>query len=140
MSKGRRREKQAADIYERAGFDTYRPPRARGGPTDVFGLFDLLAIGPRGLDMVQVKSNRAAGIEAFCEDTLPFQTTRGLCPLMMVCYDGQGGHDPTPPCWRVVIPSDDDAHVTVVDERDDDTDGDGAGVVEWLTDPREDAV
>ena len=113
MTKGRRRERECARIYEDAGYQTYRPPRARGGPTDVFGLFDLLAFDPgNGLRLVQVKSNGARGIEAFCEATYPFKRTPGLAPEMAVCYDREG--------WRLVVPSDRDSHVTIADEREQD--------------------
>ena len=133
MSKGKRAEREAARLYEDAGFETYRPPRARGGPTDVFGHFDLLAFdASEGLQLVQVKCNEARGIEAFCADTLPFNTTGGLCPVMLVRHDGQGGHDPTPPRWRVVIPGGEDSHYSVVDERETGTPADGDGVRDWL--------
>lgn len=133
MTKGKRRERQAAELFERAGFETYRPPRARGGPTDVFGLFDLLAFEPgAGLQLVQVKANAARGIEAFCKDTLAFNTTRGLCPVMVVCYDGHGGPHPTPPRWRYILPTDEDAWVDALDEREDDTPADGKGLQAYL--------
>lgn len=135
--KGDRRERQAEKIYREAGFLTWRPARSRAGKNDIFGLYDMVALGPRGLDLVQIKANGARGIEDFRRNTYPFQTTRGICPVMMVCYDGQGGHDPTPPRWRVVIPSGEESHVDVVDERDDGVPDDGEGVLEWLETPRE---
>lgn len=101
-------------IYENAGYRTYRPETARYGDNDVFGLFDLLALTDGGLDMVQVKATDthrgATGIEAFCRDTIDFQSTRGLCPVYMVCYDREG--------WRFILPSDKDSWVDVVDERE----------------------
>jgi len=47
MSKGARRERQAVDLYQRAGMGTYRPATVKFGENDVFGLFDLLAFSPR---------------------------------------------------------------------------------------------
>lgn len=135
--KGDRREREAEEIYQEAGFLTWRPARSRAGKNDIFGLYDMVALGPRGLDLVQIRSNRASGIEDFCRNTLPFQTSPGICPTMMVCYDGQGGHDPTPTRWRVIIPSGEESRVDVVDERDDGVRMGGDGVLEWLESPRE---
>jgi len=160
MTKGKRAEREAARLYEDAGFETYRPPRARGGPTDVFGHFDLLAFTGGGLrlvrvtrnesehhpdhplqisvslQLVQVKCNVARGIEEFCADTFPFSATGGLCPTMLVRHDGQGGHDPTPPRWRVLVPAGENSHYTVVDERETGTSADGDGVRDWLREER----
>lgn len=122
--KGNRRERKAADLYEAAGYQVERATAGGFQSPDFFDLFDLLAFNPgEGLDLVQVKSNRAEGIEQWCADTLPFQTTRGLCPLMLVCYDYEG--------WRVIIPSDEDAYVDAVDERELDCRM-GEGVTEYL--------
>jgi hypothetical protein len=99
MGKGQRNEKRVAEIYEDAGYTTYRPETTQYGENDVFGLFDILALEPgHGMRMVQVKSNAARGIEQWCEDTLPFQRTKGLSPEFVVVYEGQGGTNPTP--WR----------------------------------------
>jgi len=133
MTKGQNAEREAARLYEDAGFETYRPPRARGGPTDVFGLFDVLAFDEGdGLQCVQVKCNKARGIVKFCRETLPFNSTSGLCPVMLVRHDGHGGPHPTPVRWRVLMPAGEETHYVIVDEREDDTPAEGEGVLEWL--------
>lgn len=133
MGKGQRNEKRVAEIYEDAGYLTYRPETTQYGENDVFGLFDMLALEPgHGLRMVQVKSNAANGINQWCEDVHPFRITQGLSPEFVVVYDGIGGHDPTPWRCRLIVPMDGDDHMTLVDEREDDREPNGEGVREFL--------
>lgn len=131
MSKGKRRsdgretEKDAIELYERAGFeDVYLPPLAKFRNQDVFELFDVLAFHPdRGLYADQIKTNRVDGITAWFERATRFE--KALCDLsvgFMVKVEDSG--------WRRAEP-DEDGYTWVCDERD----GDGAmgdGVVEYL--------
>lgn len=118
MSKGKRRERQARDIYEAAGYETFAPQESKFGPTDMFGLFDFLAVptgegayGPSHL--AQVKSNQTRGIAAWMQEARRFHKRRGLVVRYLICYDGEG--------WRVDAPNDDSStYTTVVDEREED--------------------
>lgn len=123
MSKGTRREREAADLYKRAGFAVYRPATVRYGENDMFGLFDLLAVSPshsrvRG---VQVKSNRATGIESWTRHTALWRRL-GWATEYLVPIDGKG--------WRLIECVDWDTF-DLVDEREMDC-AMGDGVVEYL--------
>jgi len=91
MSKGSKRERQACNIYQEAGWATYRPATVRFGENDIFGLFDHLAVSPRHsrVHAVQVKSNGARGIRDWTRHTALFRRlgwrTYYLCP-----YDREG--------------------------------------------------
>jgi len=126
MSKGKRRERQADEAYDEAGFATYRPQESKFGETDIFGLFDLLAIGtgPEPTHLVQVKANRAEGVERWAESAIEFART-GIRVRMLVCHDREG--------WRVIDPSP-DGYTTVFDGRDRDG-AMGEPLVEFLRDP-----
>jgi Holliday junction resolvase len=97
MSKGKRRERQAGRAYTEAGYATFRPQESKFGETDIFGLFDLLAIGfaPDPTHLVQVKSNRAEGVEDWAEQARGFER-EGIRARMLVCHDREG--------WRVIEP------------------------------------
>lgn len=74
MSKGRRYEKDALELYQEAGYHTYLPPHAKFREQDVFGLFDGLAFGHGRLEACQVKGGRdAAGINGWFEDARLFE-------------------------------------------------------------------
>lgn len=127
MSKGSRREREAVDLYQRAGFATYRPATVRFGENDIFGLFDILAVSPAhdSVRAVQVKSNRATGIEAWTRHTALWRRL-GWVTEYLVPIDNAG--------WRLI----DCNHAvndwwskTVVDEREMDCSM-GEGVVEYL--------
>lgn len=125
MSKGKRREREAAELYEQAGYETYRPQESKWGETDIFGLFDVLAIKP-GEDSLfaQVKSNRVRGIREWFRDV---EDVLGPGPARvhyLVAHDGEG--------WRLAQRSG-DGYEWFVDERDRDVTM-GAGVVEYLSD------
>jgi Holliday junction resolvase len=131
VGKGDRREREAVELYQRAGFATYRPATVRFGENDVFGLFDLLAVSPRhdAVHAVQVKSNRAAGIEAWTRHTALWRRL-GWRTLYAVPVDNEG--------WRMIEPTyyprmDSEDTLTRVDERERDCQM-GEGVVEWLRD------
>lgn len=110
--KGNRRERQAAELYERAGYETYRPQESKYGETDIYGLFDILAVGwaPEPTHLVQVKANRAAGIEDWSEAALA-HAAEGVRVRMLVCHDREG--------WRVLDPVP-GGYQVVCDEREQD--------------------
>jgi len=63
MNTGKETEQAAVDLYEQAGYETYRPPKAKYGEQDVFGLYDLLAFGHDRMVGVQVSGRiKAADI------------------------------------------------------------------------------
>jgi hypothetical protein len=149
VGKGSRREREAADLYQRAGYATYRPATVRFGENDVFGLFDILAIAPDGpFRAVQVKSNKAVGVRAWMAYTALWRA-HGVVTEYVVPVDGEG--------WRLLQPrvssphgesdhngpSDaetDGSYRTVYDERKDERVGPnvdtplglGDGLVEFL--------
>jgi len=98
MSKGTRREKEACELYEQAGHTTYRPATVQYGENDVFGLFDLIAVHPaRKPRYVQVKSNRASGINAWMDDATDLMPPKHAVVEFAVCHDREG--------WRVAQPA-----------------------------------
>lgn len=112
MSKGTKRERQAVQLYQRAGYATYRPATVRFGENDIFGLFDLLAVSPSdaAVRAVQVKSNRAKGVRAWMRHTALWRrlgwTTEYLVPI-----DREG--------WKLMQPVDDGSYRTVYSEEKD---------------------
>jgi hypothetical protein len=79
------------------------------GDNDVFNLFDVLAFLPHGgLQMVQVKTNRAAGVHEWCRDVEPFRRAVGMYPVMAVRHDNDG--------WRLIEPRK-NGHKVVYDGR-----------------------
>lgn len=116
MSKGKRRERQAAELYERAGYETFRPQESKFGETDMFGLFDILALGNGEVRMAQVKSNRAAGLEAWTDEVTERFAENGTHPAgiyadYLVCHDREG--------WRFIGACDGTGQWEVfVDERE----------------------
>lgn len=123
MTKGTRRERQCVQIYEDAGFRAYSPSNVQYGENDILGLFDVVAVRPdRAPYFVQVKSNRASGINAWrveCLDVMPYRHSH-CC--YAVPHDGEG--------WRL-IGIDDNGHTTLFDGRDSDTNM-GDGLTEFL--------
>lgn len=137
MSKGKRNERETADVYERAGYHTYRPQESKYGPTDIYGLFDILAVPPAGSNnqarLIQVKTNRASGIQSWAGSALQY-ASKSVHVEFVVRYDGHGGPHPTPPCYRLIMPQQDPTTrtTTVLDERNDDVPGDGEGLWQYL--------
>lgn len=138
MSKGTERERECVELWNRAGFATYRPATVRFGENDMFGLFDVLALSPRHprIHAIQVKSNHANGLEAWRTNTALFRAF-GWRTLYAVPKDNEG--------WVIYDAGQDPedgrrAAKVVVDERElgdvgayVDTDGTlGDGVVDWL--------
>lgn len=128
MSKGKRNEREAAELYEEAGYLTFRPQESKWGETDIFGLFDILAVGEHNIRFVQVKSNAARGIMDWLEELADLPHPDNTYAEYLVKYDNMG--------WRLVAPFDNDGeldHRTFVDERDLDVSM-GDGIVEYLKD------
>jgi hypothetical protein len=124
MGKGTRREQEACEIYEDAGYRTYRPATVQYGENDVFGLFDLIAMRPDSVPRyVQVKSNSARGINQWCRDVRRLVPPEHAHAEFLVCHDREG--------WRLLRPTS-DGYTTVYDEREKDVRM-GAGVTEWLS-------
>lgn len=128
MSKGSRRERECVELWQQAGFATYRPATVRFGENDIFGLFDVLAVSPRhdAVHGVQVKSNRATGIQKWARHTALWRAL-GWRTFYAVPVDNSG--------WRLV-----ECHETwgentdtadVVDERELSC-AMGQRVVDWL--------
>lgn len=124
MGKGSQRERQASDFFGRAGWMTYHPATVRFGENDVFGLFDLLAIEPTQgrVEAVQVKSNRATGIQAYSRQTWPWRAC-GWRTSYLVPYDRDG--------WRYIRVDAPGEWSSPVDERNEDCDM-GEHVVDFL--------
>ena len=110
MGKGSDRERQYVELCNRAGMGTYRPATVRYGENDMMGLFDVLAFSPAhsAIHAVQVKSNAARGIRAWCGHTALFREL-GLRTMYAVPVDREG--------WRIIDCRNDGRHA-VVDERD----------------------
>jgi len=123
--KGDRRERQAVELYERAGYKVERCHGVRWGRTDWYGHFDLMAVRPDRFRFIQVKSNAASGIneinqwaEMWAPDAIQYD--------MLVCHDREG--------WRLIrCWPEGDTYTTVVDERDMDCQM-GDGVADHLSD------
>lgn len=123
MTVGTRREREARDLYEAAGYDTFSPPRTKFGDNDIFNQFDILAAKyaatPR---LVQVSTN-ANGRKDFMVDAATFWS-RGFVPEYIQVYKREG--------WRLMQPVDGTGEwETIVDDREHDG-GMGAGIVEYL--------
>jgi hypothetical protein len=66
---GKATERLAVEDLQAAGYETYRPPKAKYREQDVFGLYDILAFGHGQLLGIQVKGGRdASGITTWFED------------------------------------------------------------------------
>jgi hypothetical protein len=77
--------------YEQAGYEVYRPPKAKFREQDIFSLFDLLAFGHGRLEAVQVKSNRARGIRQWVRDARTYEEhIQDLRVRFVVRYEDQG--------------------------------------------------
>ena len=124
MSKGTRREQQACEIYENAGYTTYRPATVQFGENDVFGLFDVIAVDPsRKPRYVQVKSNGARGIRQWTKDVCALMPLEHAVCEFAVPYDREG--------WRL-LEVDRDGPTAVYDERDRDVKM-GEGLTNYLS-------
>lgn len=123
--KGDRREREAREILESAGY-TVETPNAtpyHQNQVDFFGLFDFMAFkdGEQPL-FGQVKSNGFRGIRSFpeeCKDKdVPFESVN---VEYWTCYDKEG--------WRIATITP-EGHEEVYDERDEDGNM-GEGVTQY---------
>lgn len=122
MSKGKRRERQAAKLYEAAGYQVETPVETKWDTnTDFFNLFDGMASDGGWLRFYQVKSNRAVGINDYFEDAA--ETVPKFAVIdYLVCHDREG--------WRFAEVRQ-NGYEWVVDERDMDCKM-GEGVTDYL--------
>ena len=112
--KGNRRERQAREMYEFAGYECQAFHETRYGEGDGFGEFDFMAIHPhRKPRLVQVKSNRGDGIG----EVVAFAHERVAWPDhveidFVVCHDREG--------WRLLQPIEHSGQTPTVafDERE----------------------
>ena len=129
-AKGTRREQEACEYMQRAGYATYRPATVQFGENDIFGLFDVLAVAPDlPLRAVQVKSNRAVGRRSWFDHTQLWRA-HGFVTELWVCHDHEG--------WRVIRCDTDPAdggvrHRVVYDGRDSNASM-GDTLVQWIKD------
>lgn len=113
--KGDRRERQAREILEEAGWIVETPnstPYPQSYGVDFFGLFDFMAFKDGQILFGQVKSNSPRGIRSFSDDCLEFDipiAADNVTVEFWTCYDGEG--------WRIDEISS-DGYETVLDERD----------------------
>ena len=109
--KGNRRERQAEEMYQQAGFKTEICRGLRWGNTDWFGLFDIMAIqGGEKVRFVQVKSNQVHKVDDWIAKARRFCPSEHVDLDYLVCHDYEG--------WRLIREGD-DGYTTVYDERDD---------------------
>lgn len=113
-AKGDRRERQAREILEAAGYAVETPnatPYPQEHGVDFFGVFDIMAFKPGEKPLfVQVKSNRASGIRSFSERCVEHNIPFDYVDVeFWICHDGDG--------WRIAEISE-DGYEYVVDERD----------------------
>lgn len=111
-SKGNKRERQAREIYERAGFVVEKASPERYGRSDWYSHWDGMAVRSDAIHMFQVKSTNAEGIYGAAE------WAAENAPSCMECeyavYHANEG-------WRLlrIIPED-ESYTCVYDERKDD--------------------
>lgn len=108
--KGYRRERQAVEIYQSAGYVVEKSVSQRHGRTDWFGLFDMIAVRPDEVRLSQIKSNVAGGI-ADINEWAAANAPEWIQFDVLVAHDNQG--------WRLLeLDPPNDTHTAVVDERD----------------------
>ncbi len=127
--KGNRRERQARELYERAGYECQAFRGTAYRETDGFGLYDFVAVRDDSrVAFVQVKSNSTEGAlgEFFQRSTAALPREHAVSQFL-VCHDYQG--------WRLAEPAE-HGYEWVYDGRD--ADGAmGEGLVEVLNDAPE---
>lgn len=114
--KGDRRESQAENILESAGYKVEKPnstPYPQNYGVDFFGKFDFMAFKSDKKPLFgQVKSNVARGIRSFSQDCKKVQTPFEYVDVeFWVCYDNEG--------WRI-MEINEDGYEQVFDEREED--------------------
>ena len=121
--KGNRRERQAEQMYQRAGYKTEICRGLRWGRTDWFGLFDVMAIKEgHKVRFAQVKSNQVSDVNGWIAKARRFCDPKHVALDYLVCHDYKG--------WRFIQESA-DGYETVFDERNEDCDM-GEGLTEFL--------
>ena len=115
-AKGDRRERQAREILEDAGWTVETPNYTRYGNTDFYNAFDLIAMHPNEkVKLVQVKSNTANGIQELADRVQEFVNFSACSVEYWICHDNEG--------WRVldILPDNikgNRTYETILDERD----------------------
>lgn len=112
--KGDRRERQAREILESAGYKVETPnstPYPQPYGVDFFGLFDFMAFKEDEKPIFgQVKSNGFRGIRSFPDDCQEHQVPFAYVRVQYwTCYDGEG--------WRIAEINK-NGYDTVYDERE----------------------
>lgn len=127
--KGDKRERQARRLLQRGGYLVETPNYQKYSNIDFFNMFDLMATrSDRPLRLIQVKSNKAAGIRAYANQAAAWFDLDHTDVELWICHDRQG--------WRVLDVREraDGAgatYTTILDERDHACNM-GEAVVEWL--------
>lgn len=91
--KGRRNELRAKKELESWGYKTYlvRNPHKWSKENDIFGLFDLVAIGKAGVKFVQVKTNRKPNLQKYQNFIDEYGSVdRKISGIVMVWHDRIG--------------------------------------------------
>jgi len=123
MGKGQRRERQAAELYEQAGYETFRAPNAKFNHGDMFGAFDIVCAKPDVLPrLVQVSTN-ANGRKQWIRDARFYQQC-GFAVDYLQVYKNEG--------WRLFQPRVEEGWTDPVDERAENLKM-GEGVVRYLS-------
>lgn len=131
--KGDRRERDAVEIYNAAGYRCERAVQAHyGARSDWFELFDIMAMRPNDdFRFAQVKSNAARGVKDWMRRVHRL-VPEGIECDFLVCHDNEG--------WRLLqvrdLPSSN--REVVVDEREMDC-AMGEGIAAWLSENDADA-
>lgn len=135
-STAKQSEELVGDAFDRAGYETYIPPKAKFREQDVFEEFDLLAFGREPLWggpatiarlwFVQVKTNQPRGINDWFQRAADYERVSGVRIGYAVVHT-DGDRDAV----RFAT-SASDGYEWVVDERKDGTPAEGEGVVEYL--------
>lgn len=113
--KGDRREREAVELLEKAGWAVETPnstPYPQKYGVDFFGLFDFMAFNEGNILFGQVKANGARGITTFSKECLDNQVPMeadNVTVEFWVCYDYEG--------WRIDEVNL-DSYETIVDERE----------------------
>jgi len=109
-TKGTETEQAAGALYEQADYEVYIPPKAKWREQDVFGLFDLLAVGHGQMVGAQVKTNRVRQLADWMEQaTVYAEMVEGLRVEYAVLYEGEG--------WKIYRP-DESGYTVAYDGRE----------------------
>ncbi|MDY6770009.1 MAG: hypothetical protein SVU88_03480 [Candidatus Nanohaloarchaea archaeon] len=108
--KGQRREREAKELLEENGYRVSIAKNHRFGANDYFNLFDLLAVGPGPVKLIQVKANSARGITKTGKKASVFCPEDHVDVEYWTCHDREGWriqrltrHSPENPAWETLI-------------------------------------